>query len=101
MKKIYISHKYGNKKENKDRVQAIIKELVTKYHDYLFISPIHALGFLYDDVDYEKGMEYCLELLSVCDEMWVCSEDSRGVLIEKEYCKTAGIPCKEIFEVIK
>ena len=91
MKSIYISHVYGGNQDNKDKVEAIIKQLVKQHPHYLFISPIHALGYLYDEVDYNTGIKMCLELLKHCDEMWVCSELSRGVLMEKDYCISHNI----------
>lgn len=92
MKLIYISHMYGGKQENKDRIELIIKELVKKFPDYTFVSPVHTFGYLYNEVDYDKGMEYCLALLSKCDEMWTCSNISKGVQIEIDYCKRHHIP---------
>ena len=97
-KLIYISHEYGGKQENKDRIELIIKQLIQQYPDCIFISPVHCFGFLYDDVDYDTGMNYCLELLSKCDEMWICSEYSRGVLLEYNYCIEHGIEINHIVE---
>lgn len=92
---IYVSHKYGSKAENKQAVEKLIKKLVRQYPQYCFVSPIHALGFLYNEMDYDTGMEHCLTLLDVCDEMWICSEDSKGVKIEREYCNRYKIPVIE------
>ena len=92
---IYVSHKYGSKPENKTAVEKLIKKLVRQYPQYCFVSPIHALGFLYNEMDYDTGMEHCLTLLDVCDEMWICSEDSKGVELERAYCQRYNIPVKE------
>ena len=91
MKMIYISHKYGGDQSNKDRIETIVRQLVKDYPDYCFVSPVHCMGYLYNDVDYDKGMEYCLALLRTCDEMWIASDYSKGVLIEWDYCKRHGI----------
>ena len=101
---VYISHIYQNKQENLDIVANKIRELQKEYPTYLFISPMHMFQMLYDVVDYDKGMEFCLFMLEKCDEMWVvCSKDkaeeSVGVQREIEYCKEFGIPyyyCEEV-----
>lgn len=92
MKMIYIAHEYGGKQSNKDKVETIIKQLAIQYPDYCFVSPVHSFGYLYNDVSYDKGMEYCMTLLRCCDECWICSELSRGVLMEKDYCISHNIP---------
>ena len=98
MKMIYVSHCYGGKRTNKKRIEKIIKKLVEQYPDYCFVSPVHCYGYLYNDVDYDKGMEYCLALLAVCDKMWICSEHSKGVLIEQDYCKSHNIPIRQLVQ---
>lgn len=84
---IYISHKFGGKRKNAKRAEKIIKGLMKEYPDYLFISPIHCFGYAYKDFSYEDGMRMCIALLNMCTEMWVCSEPSRGVQIETDYCR--------------
>lgn len=89
-KLIYISHPYGGKKENFKKIDNIVRGLSLKYPEFTFVSPVHTFGFLYDDVDYETGLRYCLDLLDKCDEMWLCSEkyqDSKGCIAEIAYCK--------------
>ena len=100
MKIVYICHEFGGKKKNVKRVANIIKGLIKKYPDICFVSPIHAFGFYYHDTDYLKGIEYCLTLLKVCNEMWTFGEksNSRGCLIEKEYCKEHNIKIVEVNE---
>lgn len=85
---IYISHPYGGKEENKEHVETIIKQLVWEHPNHLFISPIHALGFLYRDVEYKVGLNWCLELLDMCDEMWVFGDylESKGCVEEIKHC---------------
>lgn len=97
---IYICHKYGGKEENKNRVEQIIKDLIKRYPEHTFISPIHTFGFLYNDVSYDKGMEYCYNLLSKCDEMWICSERSKGVELEIQFCKRNNIEIKYLLNFI-
>ena len=68
---IYISHPYGGKEENKTKVENIIKKLIKENPEHTYISPIHTFGHLYNDVDYEIGLQWCLDLLNACDKMYV------------------------------
>ena len=92
---IYCSHKFGGLLENAKAVEMKIKRLQLADPSNTYISPIHAFGFLYNEVDYLTGLNWCLELLSKCDAMMVLSEASRGVTREIEYCKDNNIPCIE------
>ena len=96
---IYISHPYGGKKENKDKIEKTILDLQKQYPDYLFISPVHAFSFLYDTVPYEEGLQMCLWLLHKCDEAWVIGNwrTSKGVCREIIECVKTNIPYR-IFE---
>lgn len=96
MKRVYVAHPYLGDPENKARVEGIIIGLMQVHKDVLFISPIHALGFLYKVLTYEEGMAFCFELLSMCDELWLCPgwESSRGCRMEYEFAKQRGIPVK-------
>lgn len=86
--RIYISHPYGGQPENKHRVEEVIKRISKRYPEITFISPIHCFGFMYDDVDYQTGLNWCLELLNACDEMWVFGNylDSKGCKAEIQHC---------------
>lgn len=90
---VYVAAPYGEKEENKNKVEMIIKALVRENPEKTHVSPIHSFGHLYSDVDYDTGMGYCLELLSKCEEMILCKGwcNSRGCLIEKEYAENAKI----------
>jgi len=102
-KLVYICHEFGGKQENVEKVTKLIRKLIKSYPSICFLSPIHATGFLYTDVSYEKGMEYCLTLLDMCDEMWTfgSKSDSKGCRIEKEYCKRYKIPVTDWGEYIE
>ena len=91
---IYIAAPYGGEEENKEKVELLVKELVGLYPDCCFVSPIHAFGFLYNDLGYEEGMELCLTLLDLCSEIWIYGE-SKGTGIEREYAKRYKIPIVE------
>ena len=96
MKVIYICHEYGGKEENKNKIEQLIRKLVKQYPDYIFVSAVNAFGYLYNDVDYNKGIKWCLWLLSKCDELWAIAErsESKGCLIEKDYCLKHNKPVK-------
>lgn len=93
-KLIYIAHPFQGKPENVEKVGKIVLELIKLYPNYTFFSPLHATGFYYFEKSYEEGMKDCLELLSRCDELWLCAgwEDSRGCNIEYDWCKENGKP---------
>lgn len=93
-KVIYICHEFGGDIVNKEIVAKLIEKLVNIFPNYCFVSPIHSFGYLYDEVSYERGMEYCITLLDMCDEMWVFGDKSmsKGCLIEKRYCDRYKIP---------
>lgn len=93
MTKIYVAHPYNGNPQNKDKVEVIARELARNNPNVLHISPIHAIGYLYNDVDYMKGMEYCYELLKMCDGLLLCKgwENSRGCRLEKEYAEELGM----------
>lgn len=93
-KKIYISHPYGGKEDNKSRVEQIIKDCAKMNENINYISPIHAFGFLYDTINYQTRLSNCLWLLSQCDEMWIYGDykNSKGCLAEIKYAKENRIP---------
>lgn len=89
MLKVYIAHPYNGKQENMDSVTTIARGL----KNILPISPIHAFSFLEEPQDRTKALEYCRELLSMCDELWLCPgwERSEGCRMEKAWAKDMGI----------
>lgn len=98
---IYVSHIYQNKEENKQEVEGIIKNLIANDKKYLpehkkitYVSPIHAYGFLYEETEYEEGLNMCLDLLNKCDLMLVFGDyqNSVGCKAEIEFCEENGIP---------
>ena len=94
---IYISHAYGGKEENKAEVEKIVRQLVIDEPEHTYLSPIHATGFLYNDVPYDQGLQMCLKLLSRCDKMYVYKpyEGSQGVKAEIRYAREHAIPYEE------
>lgn len=96
-KVVYICHEYGGDPVNADKVAKLVTELSLQYPQIVFVSPVHAFGFMYHAVGYEHGMIQCLTLLDMCTEMWVFGESSmsKGCKIEKAYCKKYKIPIVE------
>ena len=101
---IYVSHPFKNNPENVKEIEDIIKILYKLFPNYLFISPVHAFGWLYDSTTYEDGLNMTLFLLENCaDEMWVFGKDwrnSTGVKAEIEYCEKRNITYL-VFETIE
>ena len=94
MKKVYVAHPYGCNHAERADVERIIKALVKADPDTLYISPIHTTGFMYADVPYLKGIEWCYELLSMCDVLLLTGhwDTSPGCMLEKTYAEKHGIP---------
>lgn len=94
-KVIYISHKFGGDMDNIKDIERIVKNLQKENPTYLFISPCHSFGYLYDDVSYEDGLNYTLWMLNKCDEIWITGSEWRssiGVNKEIEFAKQYNIP---------
>ena len=97
-KTVYVSHPSLGLDKNANNAAKLIKFLVEKYPDILFISPIHTFGFMYHDLSWDEGMRQCIALLNMCDEMWVFGnwKKSVGCNAEIEHCKQKKIPFKII-----
>lgn len=90
---IYISHPYRNNPHiNIQKVRLIICKLREKYPQHKFFAP-HLYLFHIVNEEYERdiAMEWCLEFLSKCDQMWICGEESDGVKIEINFCNENNI----------
>lgn len=91
---IYVAHPFLGKSENVQKVEGIIKQLIRVHPNYSFYSPLHAVGFLYNLMDYKSGMKHCFTTLRRCDELWLCHgwEKSVGCNMEVAHAKEYGIP---------
>lgn len=97
--KVYVSHNFGGEDANRHHVELLLNYVVAahargiKLLDVTPVSPIHALGFMYNQVPYEEGMRMCLDLLKTCDMMIFQPgyDTSKGVKIEKAFCLENGI----------
>ena len=101
-KTVYVAHAFQNKQENKEDVEQIILDLIEEYPDYVFYSPIHATGFYYDKKPWLEGMMDCLELLSRCDELWLCKnfEQSKGCCVELGFAIGRNMPIEYIVDEV-
>lgn len=90
---VYISHPYSGNDGNKEKVANIIRGLQKEFPKDIFISPIHAFGFLYKEVDYDIGLEMCLALMEICTEVRVFGNywESVGCMAEIKRAKELGI----------
>ncbi|HBT65927.1 MAG TPA: hypothetical protein DEB10_14805 [Ruminococcaceae bacterium] len=98
MKLIYLGHPYGGDEKNVDDAKQMVKRLVKKFPETVFLSPLQATGFYYNDIPYIQGMEHCLEMLSRCDALWLCDgwQESKGCCMEYAFAKAKGIPIIEV-----
>jgi len=98
MRKVYVAHPFGGSDENKNKAQEIIHQLVVRYPDTCFISPIHTFGWMYGHVDEYVAMEWCFALLEDCDKLILCPgwERSPGCRRERAYAKICKIPIVEL-----
>ena len=94
MKLIYLGHPYGCDENNVEDAKQMVKRLVKKFPETVFLSPLQATGFYYNDIPYIDGMNHCIELLSRCDELWLCDgwQNSKGCCMEYAAAKMAGMP---------
>lgn len=94
MKKIYIAHPYGGKKQNKEAITHICRALVKL--GIMPISSIHAFSFLHDNIleEREKALTFCEELVEGCDALFLCGEwqKSSGCLRELSVALMELIP---------
>lgn len=91
---IYISHPYGGREDNKEEIEQIMHQLVKSNPQHTYVSPVHTFGYMYNTVSYQQGLEMCLDLLEVCDMMFVFGdyECSQGCNAEIQYCEIHDKP---------
>ena len=101
MTKVYVSHPFGGLAKNKKNADSVLKWLQDDMGVFpikepfgsdthnIFLSPIHMFGHLYNKVDYDTGIGWCIDLLSGCDAIVLCNgwENSTGCNLELAYAK--------------
>lgn len=100
MKLVYLAHPYGGDEKNVTDAMQLVRRLVKNFPGRVFLSPLQATGFYYDDIPYLIGMEHCLTMLDKADELWLCKgwQDSKGCCMEWAVAKIKGIPIFEVEE---
>lgn len=91
---IYCAHAYGGYRKNLKAAERKIAALQYSDRNNTYVSPLHAFGWAYGDVEYEEGMRLCLDLLAVCDELLILSGPSKGVVMELNRARRIGMPVR-------
>lgn len=85
---IYVAHKFGADKSNIEKARKITHDLQVNDLANCYICPLLAFSHLeYAELGYDGEIELCFDLLSVCDQLIVASEISRGVQMEIDFAK--------------
>ena len=98
---VYICSPYrGNVEENVKNARAYSLKAMIEHPDVLPIAP-HLLFTQYlDDTDPEQrriGLDAGLDLLSICDELWVYGEPSEGMAAEIRLAEELSITIRDGF----
>ena len=95
----YVSHRYGGDVANYERAKQITHDLQTNDHENTYICPLLAFSHLgYNEMGWDKEMELCLDILSVCDVLVVASEVSEGVQKEIDFAQMVGMEVVDLAE---
>ena len=87
---IYVSHPYGGRKEEKKDIDIVIKNIVKKYPNAAYISPLHAIRRNYGKTrDYILGLNCAVEIMKRCDIVFMSGEwkSSMGCKVEYDIAK--------------
>lgn len=100
-KLVYICSPYrGNVEQNVENARAYSLKAMIEHPDVLPIAP-HLLFTQYlDDEDPEQrrmGLSAGLDLLSICDELWVYGVPSEGMAAEIRLAEELSIPIRDGF----
>lgn len=100
MKRVYISHPLaGDIEGNRAKVDKICKALIAQ-GEVLPISPVHLFGYMENDQHRKEIMEVDLQLIDLCDELWVYGH-SEGC--NREVCaagmKGMKVVDKEVYQI--
>lgn len=100
-KLVYVASKFGGDKEKIKLCEEFIKELIKEdkrngITGRIYMSPLNAFGWLYEQTEYQEGLNWTLKVLTKCDELIVLPdwEDSRGVNQEIAIATYLGIPIR-------
>ena len=98
-KTIYVSCKFGGSSERVEFCRSWIKYFIKKDKEdgiegRVYINPLDTFGWLYDDTEYQEGLNMTLKLMTMCDEVYVLPgwETSHGCLQEIGIANYLDIP---------
>lgn len=98
LKRVYIAHEYGGKKENLIKIRVIIRDIILNQPDVIPVCPWYVLVESLDDSDeFERalGLRATTALLKkgIIDEFWIYgSKLSLGVELEINHAVNEFIP---------
>ncbi len=84
MSMYYVSHPFtGDEKKNRKEARRITAALKKKHPQHIFINPLDAMRYT-EGLPYEESLRQCIELLSVCDGIFMTGhwEQSSGCIRE-------------------
>lgn len=89
----YVAHKYCENSYNLKRAAKITRELQIDDPNNCYICPLVMFSHLkYGTyLTREQEMALCLDILSVCDVLLVCSDVSEGVQTEIDFANRVGM----------
>lgn len=88
----YVAHAYSSDKNNIEKAKKIIHDLQIKDLANCYICPLLNFScFEHGEIEYDNGIELCLDLLTVCDKLIVASEISKGVQTEIDFAKLVNM----------
>ena len=97
LKRVYIAHEYGGKRENLQKVKAIIKDIIMNQPEVIPVCPWYALVESLDDsndIERAMGLRATTALLKkgIIDELWIYgSKLSLGVELEINHAVNENI----------
>ena len=95
----YVAHKYGGDPYNIKVAKKITHDLQINDLQNPYICPLLSFSHLgYNEMGWDKEMELCLDILSVCDVLVVASEVSEGVQKEIDFAQMVGMEVVDLAE---
>lgn len=88
----YVAHAYSSDKNNIEKAKKIIHDLQIKDLANCYICPLLNFScFEHGEIEYDNGIELCLDLLTACDKLIVASKISKGVQTEIDFAKLVNM----------
>lgn len=96
MKRVYICHPYSDDPAgNAEKVRVICRSLAER--GFNPIAPqLYLNQLVLEDTQRELAMKICLDLVKMCDEVWVYGEPPAGMRQELELCSRMSKPVKRV-----